>query len=212
MKKLILSISLLACLQIVAAAGNPPTRHSVRLGWGDMLFETLAFHASAPGTFDSASLPAGFRSTGTFGHGYTGHIFADYMYSFTDVVSAGVQTDFEGIFWKKGVRDASGTLVGEPTKVNNYNLCILPSVRFTYLRSEWVDIYSGLSVGLLMAFDNQKQFELAPAFNLNLVGVKVGKGQWSGTAEIGLLNALKGANDVYMFASRLFSVGVNYTW
>ena len=211
MKKLILSISLLACLQIVAAAGNPPTRHSVRLGWGDMLFETLAFHASAPGTFDSASLPAGFRSTGTFGHGYTGHIFADYMYSFTDVVSAGIQTDFEGIFWKKGVRDASGTLVGEPTKVNNYNLCILPSVRFTYFRSEWVDIYSGLSIGLL-AFDNQKQFELAPAFNLNLVGVKVGKGQWSGTAEIGLLNALKGANDVYMFASRLFSVGVNYTW
>lgn len=212
MKKLILSISLLACLQIVAAAGNPPTRHSVRLGWGDMLFETLAFHASAPGTFDSASLPAGFRSTGTFGHGYTGHIFADYMYSFTDVVSAGVQTDFEGIFWKKGVRDASGTLIGEPTKVNNYNLCILPSVRFTFFRSEWVDIYSGLSIGLLMAFDNQKQFELAPAFNLNLVGMKVGKGQWSGTAEIGLLNALKGANDVYMFASRLFSVGVYYTW
>ncbi len=134
------------------------------------------------------------------------------MYSFTDVVSAGVQTDFEGIFWKEGVRDASGQIIGDPARVNNYNLCILPSFRFTYFRSELVDIYSGLSFGLLMAFDNQKQFEAAPAFNLNLVGVRVGKGHWNGTAEIGMLNAFKSANDVYMFASRLFSVGVNYIW
>ena len=127
-------------------------------------------------------------------------------------MSAGVQTDFEGIFWKVASRDAAGTVVSDPVRVNNYNLCILPSVRFTYFRSEWVDIYSGLSVGLLMAFDNQRQFELAPAFNLNLVGVRVGKGHWGGTAEIGLLNALKGGNDVFMVGSRIISVGVNYTW
>lgn len=212
MKKLLLSFSLLACLSTVCLAGNPPTRHSVRLGWGDMLFETLAFHPSARDAFNPASLPDGFRSKGTFGHGYTGHIFADYMYTLTDVTSVGVQTDFEGIFWKEGQRDAAGNVVGDPTQVNNFNLCILPSVRFTYFRSEWVDIYSGLSLGLLLAFDNQRHIELAPALNLNLVGVKVGKGNWAGTAEIGLLNALKGANDIYMFASRLFSVGVNYSW
>ncbi|MBQ9411223.1 MAG: hypothetical protein IJU21_06400 [Bacteroidales bacterium] len=211
MKKLF-SISLLACISIVCLAGKPPTRHSVRIGWGDMLFETLAFHPSARDTFNPEALPDDFRSKGNFGHAYTGHIFADYMYSFTDVVSAGVQTDFEGIFWKEGQRDASGAVVGDPTQVNNFNLCILPAVRFTYFRSEWVDIYSGLSLGLLMAFDNRNQFELAPTFNLNLVGVRVGRGHWNGTAEIGLLNALKSANDVYMFGSRLFSVGVNYIW
>lgn len=212
MKKLLLSFSLLACLSTVCLAGTPPSRHSVRLGWGDMLFETLAFHPSARDTYDPGSLPAGFRSKGTFGHAYTGHIFADYMYTLTDVTSVGVQTDFEGIFWKEGQRDAAGSLVGDPTQVNNFNLCILPSVRFTYFRSEWVDIYSGVSLGLLLAFDNQRHLELAPALNLNLVGVKVGKGNWAGTVEIGLLNALKGANDIYMFASRLFSVGVNYSW
>ena len=211
MKKLLLSISLIA-LPLLCMAGSPPPRHSVRLGWGDMLFETLAFHPSAPDSYNANVLPAGFRSKGSFGHGYSGHIFADYMYTLTEVTSVGVQTDFEGIFWKEGQRDASGALAGDPVQVNNYNLCILPSVRFTYFRSEWVDIYSGVSLGLLFAFDNQKRLELAPALNLNLVGVKVGRGNWAGTAEIGLLNALKGANDVYMVASRLFSVGVNYSW
>lgn len=210
--KRILLLTFLTCVSVVCLAGNPPTRHSVRLGWGDMLFETLAFHPSSLDTYDPEALPADFRSKGSFGYGYTGHIFADYFYALTDVISVGAQTDFEGIFWKEGVRDASGTVVSDPKQVNNFNLCILPSVRFTYFRSEWVDIYSGLSLGLLMAFDNQKQFELAPAFNLNLVGVRVGKGHWGGTAEIGLLNALKGANDVYLLGSRLFSVGVNYTW
>ena len=211
MKKLI-TIAFAACLSVVCLAGNPPSRHSVRVGWGDMLFETLVFHPSAKGTYNPDALPGDFRSKGTYDYGYTGHIFADYLYSFTDVVSAGVQTDFEGIFWKVASRDAAGTVVSDPVRVNNYNLCILPSVRFTYFRSEWVDIYSGLSVGLLMAFDNQRQFELAPAFNLNLVGVRVGKGHWGGTAEIGLLNALKGGNDVFMVGSRIISVGVNYTW
>ena len=211
MKKLI-TVAIAACLPLLCLAGNPPTRHNVRVGWGDMLFETLVFHPSGRDTYNPDALPASFRSQGRYDYGYTGHIFADYLYSFTDIVSAGIQTDFEGIFWKEASRDAAGNVVSDPVKVNNYNLCILPTVRLTYFRSEWVDIYSGLSVGLLMAFDNQKQFELSPAFNLNLVGVRVGQGHWGGTAEIGLLNALKGANDIYMFGSRIFSVGVNYTW
>ena len=211
MRKLII-IFAAALLTTVCAAGNPPSRHTVRIGWGDMLFETLAFHAGAPGSYSTAALPADYSGKTTYGYGYTGHIFADYLYSFTDVISAGVQTDFEGIFWKEAVKDANLKVKGDVKNVDNYNLCILPCVRFTYFRSPWVDIYSGLSVGLLMAFDNLRQFEAAPAFNLNLVGVRVGQGNWGGTAELGLLNSFKSANDVFMFGSRLFSVGVYYTW
>lgn len=211
MKKLVLTL-VCACTAMLCMAGEPPVPHSVRVGWGDMLFETLAFNASSKDSYDPSVLPGDFTSQGRYGYGYTGHIFADYMYSLTPVISVGAQADFEGIFWKEALRDASGAVTGNVTQVNNYNLCILPTVRFTYFRSEWVDIYSGLSVGLLMAFDNLKQFELAPAFNLNLVGVKVGKGHWGGTAELGMLNALKGSNDIYMFGSRLLSVGAYYTW
>lgn len=205
MKKL---ITILAAVSLCAIcfAEPPQTRHNVRLGWGDMLFETLAFHPSAKDSYDPALLPQDYKWNGTFDYGYTGHIFGEYMYSFTDLISAGIQTDFEGIFWKEGSKDNF-------KKVNNYNLCFLPSVRFTYFHSKWLDIYSGLSFGLLMAFDNQKQFEVAPAFNLNLVGAKVAiKDNWSGFLELGALNALKDANCVYMFGSRLISFGVNFTW
>lgn len=212
MKKLILSISLLACLQIVAAAGNPPMRHSVRVGWGDMLFETLAFHPSAPEQYNPSLLPSDYLSTRTSGYGYTGHIFGEYMYSLSSLISLGVQTDFEGIFWKEGTYDRNGTAAGGVKNVNNYNLTLLPTMRFTYFRSEWVSLYSGFSLGLLMAFDNQGQFELAPALDLNFIGVRVGNGPWGGFLNLGALNALRGANDIYMFGSRLVSVGVNYTW
>lgn len=195
MKKLITIIAAVSLCAICMAA-PPQTRHNVRLGWGDMLFETLVFHPTA------SPLNGG---NGRFDNSYTGHIFADYMYSLTSVVSVGMQADFEGIFWKEGA--AEGV-----KKVNNYNLSMLPSVRFTFFRSEWVNLYSGVSLGLLMAFDNQNHFEAAPAFNLNLFGVKVGKGHWGGFFELGALNALTGGNSIYMLGSRLMSVGVNYTW
>ena len=212
MKKLI-SISLAACLSIICMAATPPSsRHSVRLGWGDMLFETLAFHPSAPEQYSPSLLPENYRSTRTSDYRYTGHIFGEYMYSLTDVTSVGIQADFEGIFWKEGTYDRNRNAVNGVRNVDNYNLTLLPTVRFTYFRRDWVSLYSGVSVGLLMAFDNQHQFELAPALLLNPIGARFGKGNWGGFVELGGLNALKGANDIYMFASRLVSVGVNYIW
>ena len=85
MKKLV-SILLLA-VAVPLGAANP---HQVRIGWGDMLFETLAFHA-------------GYGSDGLrkSNFGYTGHIFAEYRYRLTPVVGLAAKTDFEGIFWKE---------------------------------------------------------------------------------------------------------------
>ncbi len=80
--KRLLVVVLLGVSILCSAAQPPQYRHSFSIGWGDMLFETLAFHPKP--------------EENPFG--YTGHFFAEYQYAFTRVVSAGMQLDYEGIF------------------------------------------------------------------------------------------------------------------
>jgi len=166
-----------------------------------MLFETMVFHASPTHRYPSGE-PEEFSYKENRDYGYTGHFFAEYRYTFSKLISLGMQADFEGIFWTTETNFRS----------KNYNLTLLPNIRFSYFDSEWVRLYSGLGLGLLIAFDNERKTELAPALNLNLLGAQVGKGPWSGSVELGLMAAMKGANHIYMLGSRLISVSVNYSW
>ena len=184
MKKLLIAVFLL--IYSLCGAQETGTRHLARLGWGDMLFETLAFH---PGE-------------NTSHYGYTGHIFADYHYQLTKRVSLGAQVDFQGIFWTEG----------QKTRSRNYDLCILPSARFTWMNREWVRLYSGLGAGLLFAFDNVGGHKFAPVFNLNTIGLQIGNGPWCGSLDLGFMASLSNLNQIYMFGSRLVSVSVNYRW
>lgn len=184
-----------------AAQEEAEMRHQVRLGWGDMMFETVAFH---PG------LAANGNRTGHYG--YTGHIFAGYNYSFKSWVAFGAEVDFEGIFWREAPSDQYRRPTGESVSVRNYDLTIMPEVKFTFYEKEWVKLYAGVGFGALIAFDNKKGVEGAPAFNLNLFGVWMGKGHWGGALELGMFNALTGTDKIYMLGSRLISVSVNYNW
>lgn len=202
MKRFFFALLLGTVLLCQAEAKNPPLRHhTVRLGWGDPLFETFAFHPGA--TQDGKR---------THDFGFTGHLFAEYRYSLNRVVSLGVQADWEGIFWKESKADMYRKYIGPATTVNNYNLCVIPMVRFTFFQREWVQLYAGAGIGPLFAFDNARNLEVAPALNLNLLGVQVGKGHWSGSVELGGLSALSGANKIYMLGSRLVSISLNYSW
>ena len=194
MRLKILAIGLaLWALPCAAFSGNSePQKHQLRVGWGDMLFETLAFHSSTMNLYPE----------NTHDYKYSGHIFGEYRYNFNKVTSLGLLADFESICWT----------VGPDTPSRNYNLTLLPNVRFTYLNKEWVKMYSGVGIGALAAFDNQRNIEAAPAFNLNALGVQVGKGHWSGAIELGFMAAMRGADCIYMLGSRLVSVSLNYSW
>lgn len=185
MKKLLTAV--LLTVSLVCSAAEPPEgmRHLVRVGWGDMLFETLAFQPD----FDRSRL------------GYTGHIFAEYQYRFTQVVSFGGQFDAEGIFWTQ-----------EDKRVRNSNFIIMPTVRFTWFEREYVSLYSGVGLGLLLSADNAPTVKAAPVFNPNFIGVQAGKGHWSGSFELGGLLSLTGLNTIYLVGSRIFSVSVNFSW
>ena len=96
-------LTILFLLLPLLSQAQSPAKHLVRLGWGDMFYESLAF-------------PSAGRDLG--GHGYTGHLFAEYQYRITRVISVGGQMDFEGIF---------------TPDMDNYDLVLMPTVRFTYL-------------------------------------------------------------------------------
>ena len=201
MKPKYLLAALTGLLLSLAAPGQEAWRHQVRLGWGDMLFETLSYHA-------------GYGADGTrmSDFGYTGHFFAEYDYRFTPVVSAGFQADIEGIYFTETPCDALRQPTGESIRSHNQFLSLLPQVRFTYFDKGLVELYSGLGVGVLLAFDNRHRLEAAPEVGLTLLGVGVGNEHWGGAVELGGLNALLHANRVYMLGSRLLSVSVHYRW
>lgn len=202
MRKLLPLLAALAPMLLPQpVAAQEGWHHQVRLGWGDMLFETLAFHA-------------GYGADGTrlSDFCYTGHFFAEYDYRFTRVVSVGFQADIEGIYFTETPCDDLRKPVGDPFRGHNHFLTLLPQVRFTYFDKGLVELYSGVGLGLLLAFDNRHRVEAAPTLGLTLLGVGVGNEHWGGSVELGGLNALLHANQVYMLGSRLISVGVHYRW
>lgn len=180
MRKLLITLLLLLPVQGLMAGTPPPRPHQVRVGWGDMLFETLAF-------------PAAGKDKG--GKGFTGHLFAGYQYSINRHFSVGGQLDFEGIYM---------------ADMNNYDLILMPTARVTYINTEWVELHSGLGVGVLFAFDNKGGKEFAPAIDLNLFGIQLGNGPLRMGLDIGMLNALINGKKVYMMGSRLVSISLNY--
>lgn len=199
-------------LHAVAADHHSPVqRHCFRIGWGDMMFETAAYYPSVTHAFDNPSaIPDTYRTKERFSNWYTGHIFAEYRYCFSELLSVGGQVDFEGLGWKSGWFDRDHIMVEAAPDVNFYNLVVMPTLRLTYLRKGHVSIYSGLGAGMLVSF--AQKAELAPAFYINLAGVQIGGAHWSGSIDIGALNSLNGFARVYMLGSRIVSISLNYSW
>ncbi len=175
--------------------------HEVRIGWGDMQFETAMYHAD--------------HYSGNYR--YTGHLFATYQYRFLPWLSAGLNFDYEHVLWQKSQKDVPFTECPKElrTNANFYNICLIPQVRFTYYWSKYVNLYSGIGVGLLINGGSELNFRgqktaFAPVLELTALGVQVGDNHWFGTVELGGLNAASSLTDFYMLASRLFSVSVGY--
>ena len=90
------------------------TRNELRIGWGDMLYETAMYH----------------NSNSTNHYRYTGHVFAEYQYYLRAWLSVGVQADYEQVWWDvphSGIQPL-------PTPSQDhcfYNASLLPTLRFT---------------------------------------------------------------------------------
>lgn len=175
--------------------------HEVRIGWGDMQFETAMYHAD--------------HYTGNYR--YTGHLFATYQYRFLPWLSAGLNFDYEHVLWQKSMDDVPFADCPKELKTNAnfFNICFIPQVRFTYYWSKYVNLYSGIGIGLLINGGSELNFRgqktaLAPVLELTALGVQVGDNHWFGTVELGGLNAASSLTDFYMLGSRIFSASIGY--
>ncbi len=172
-------------------------RHEVRVGWGDLLFETTMFHSN-PST-----------NLNTDNYRYTGHLFAEYQYRCCDWLSVGAIVDYDQVLWRV-LREGSDA-------PNHYyvNLMLMPSVRFTYFHHPWVNLYSALYAGLNINTGTEENYRgektrCAPAFGLTVLGLSVGREHWFGAVEVGGVNALNNMNEIYKLGARLITVSVGY--
>ena len=91
-----------------------------------------------------------------------------------------------------------------------YDVCIMPSVRFTYFHRDWVNLYSGLQLGPGIHADYRGRCEVGAAFGLTALGVSVGRDHWFGTAEFGGLSNIQSLTAIYLIWTKWFNISVGY--
>lgn len=187
--------------------------HEVRLTIGDMMCESLIWyddaHADYSGLGTSSSLFA--ERQNTF---WTPHFAGEYQYRLNDWFSVGAQLDFQYTGWHRVLYNNTNMVVSD-TREHFYNLSILPTIRFTYLHTEHVNLYSALSLGMDINGGSEadlhgKKVALGAAVDIAVLGLSAGANNWFGSVELGGLSAMKNKGTVFMLASRIVTVGVGY--
>jgi len=188
--------------------------HEVRIGWGDQLFETLVWHN--PATVVS-SMPADY--TADYGEDYTyyQHLFFEYQYRFNRWFGMGFLADASGVSWDKVTRNGLGNEIDRDPGHYFYNAVVMPTARFTWFRREYVDLYSGIGIGLCVnggsevdAYDRHTL--VSGAGNVTLLGLSANYDRWCWNFEYGGMYALRDMNTVFLLKSRMFtfSLGVRF--
>lgn len=180
-------------------------RHEFRIGYGDPMYETMRWKDES----NHLPVPMNVRQN----YRYTGHIYGEYMYRVNDWFGVGGQVDFGATTFDYNTYqlDAAGKqYLASSDHRFFYDLCIMPSFRFTYFHHEWVNLYSGLQLGLGIHGDYQGRYELGYAAGLTALGLSVGRDHWFGTVEVGGLNNVQSLTAIYLIWSRWFNVSVGY--
>jgi hypothetical protein len=176
--------------------------HLLRVGWGDQMFETLIWRDLG----DQHYFPdENFR--------YTQHWFVEYLYRLNYRYSFGLLMDYSGVIWDSVLRDGRGNVLEREMNKSFHNITIVPTVRFSYYRHEYVSLYSAIGAGLNINTGTELDYKgrktaVAPAINITLFGVCAGKGRWYGALEVGGMLSFNSAEEVYMLGSRIMTASV----
>lgn len=125
----------------------------------------------------------------------TGHLFVEYQYRINTWLGVGGMYDVVANQYKEYYVSPE-----EPYDSYRYLTAqshyIMPTVRFTYLNREWINLYSGVGVGLWIYTNNQPQLYCGFAVNATLLGLSIGKKHWFGAVELGnMFSFTKGDSD-----------------
>lgn len=209
MRKICLLLLLCSMIPLTSNAETKETRstmkHEVRIGYGDPMFETMRWKDEP----NKLGVPMNARQN----YRYTGHIYGEYMYRINSWLGVGAQVDFGATMfdYNSYQLDSKGNqfLASSESRLF-YDVCIMPSVRFTYFHHEWVNLYSGLQLGPGIHADYKGRCEVGAAFGVTALGVSVGHDHWFGTAEFGGLSNLQSLTAIYQIWTKWFNVSVGY--
>lgn len=213
--KRILTYILLLCL--AAAPAFSETRvdravmpHEIRAGWGDMLFETLMWHN--PNAVIN-TMPAEWSKTYDEQFRYHQHLFLEYQYRFNYWLGIGGMVDVGEVGWDQVTRNGRGEELSRDQNHYFYNISIMPTIRFTYFRHEYLNLYSGLGIGVCINGGTEtnvhgQHTEAGAAVNITALGMSVNYQRYFAAVEFGGLYGLRNANTIYMAGSRMFTASV----
>ena len=183
--------------------------HYLRVGWGDQLFETLIWRDLG----HQNDLPQDYEAKYDENFRYTQHWFVEYLYRLNYRYSFGLLMDYSGVVWDNVLRNGKGEELGREANREFHNIAIVPTVRFSYKRYEYVSLYSAIGAGVNINTGTETDYKgretvVAPAINITLLGVSVGKGRWYGALELGGMLSFNSAEEVYMLGSRIMTASV----
>lgn len=180
-------------------------RHEFRIGYGDPMFETMRWKDEP----NKLGVPMNVRQD----YRYTGHIYGEYMYRVNSWLGVGGQLDFGATTFKYNtykLNDAGEQYLASSDPRYFYDVCLMPSVRFTYFHHEWVNLYSGLQLGVGIHGDYKGRAECGAAFGITALGLSVGRDHWFGTFEFGGLSNIQSLTAIYTLWTKWFNVSVGY--
>lgn len=183
--------------------------HELRIGWGDQMYETLVWCETGYPTV----MPPTYYATYKENFRYTQHWFLEYLYNVNYWYSFGLIADYSGVLWDDVVRNGKGEELSRDEDHNFHNIVIMPEVRFSYIHKEYISFYSSFGIGLNINTGTELDYKgrkttVAPAINISLLGLRVGKGRYYGAVELGGMLSFVNSNEVYMLASRIFTASI----
>lgn len=203
---IIIIASILSCA--AASAQITDKKHEVRIGIGENTMQRVAFRDTPHSTY--SNLPSGsFKESQ--GHSYIPHFFVEYNYNIKKWLSVGAQLDLSGFSWTDCYYNAGSDIIARSEAQNCINACILPQVRFNWLRKQYFTMYSAIRAGIDINGGTETDVyghktvcvpAVAPAF----IGINAGKGRYFGAVEISPILAFKNQHMVYLPMSRIISI------
>lgn len=207
----------LLCLFVVTSGIKAETKqdrlelkHELRIGWGDQLFETLMWHNP---THIVSTMPDTYRQIYHEDYKYIQHLWVEYQNRYNSWFSYGGMIDASGVEWTDVVRNGRGEEINRETEHNFYNIVLMPKIRFTYFHHQYVNLYSGLGIGMDINGGTETDYmgrktDVGVAMEITLLGISANYKQWFLTADIGGLYALKDTETIFLVSSKMISVGV----
>lgn len=189
------------------------TRHEVRIGWGDQMFEKFVWQKPQ---YIISNMDESFRKTYNEHWRYSQHWFAEYSWRVNRWFGLGAMIDASGCVWDEVTRNGLGNEVARSKGHNFWNLTMMPTFRFTWFNSQYVSLYTSLGAGLGInggsEVDGKGRHTLCGlALDLALIGVTVDWSDWCAFAEVGGLSSVRNIkSSIFMLNSRMVSVGVGY--